>query len=78
MTTLDRLKKIMAQTMPDTDVSNAAEDTLLSDIGVNSISMLLFVLSIEEEFGIVTDNIAPDEFVTVGDFIKYIEAQKKA
>ncbi len=78
MTTLERLKKIMKQTMPDTDVSSATEDTPLADIGVNSISMLLFVLSIEDEFGIVTDNIAPDEFVTVGDFINYIEKQTNA
>ncbi len=78
MTTLERLKKIMSQTMPDNDVSNATEDTPLADIGVNSISMLLFVLSIEEEFGIVADSVSPDEFVTVGDFIKYIEKQTNA
>ncbi len=78
MTTLDRLKKIMTQAMPDSDVSAVDENTTLAEIGVNSISMLLFVLSIEEEFGITTDNISPDDFVTVGDFIKYIESQTQA
>lgn len=75
MTTIDRLKKIMGNTMPDTDISNADENTALADIGVNSISMLLFVLSIEEEFGITMDNMEPDAFVTVGDFAKYIESK---
>lgn len=78
MTTIERLRKIMANTMPDTDVSAADENTALADIGVNSISMLLFVLAIEEEFGITMDNIEPDKLVTVGDFVKYIESKMNA
>lgn len=74
MNTFDRLKKLLSAVMPDADLSGVTAESKLADIGVNSITMLLLALSMEEEFGMKLDSIAPDDFVTVGDIMTFVDA----
>ncbi len=71
---LERLKKVFKVLMPEVDTDKVTLDSeLVSDLGISSISVLLIVIGIEEEFGITFDNVRADTFKTVGDVVKYIE-----
>ena len=68
----ERLKKIIKENMPDTDVSNITESSLLlEDLGIDSIGMMMLSMSIEDEFGVTFD--APVTFKTVQDVLDYLE-----
>lgn len=59
-------------------VAMCTEDSnLMTDLGFTSVGMLYMVIAIEEEFGIVFDNIGASDFVTIGDVVDYIEAKLK-
>ena len=74
MTTLDRLKKVFGILMPDFDISRITpESELASDLGITSITVLLLVIGIEEEFSIRFENVRSDSFRTVADVCGYIE-----
>ena len=75
-----RLKGILL----DTDERSAAaldscgEDAeLTTDLGLNSVGMLFMVISIEESFGVVFENVAIGDFVTVRDVVDYLETRLK-
>ena len=55
-----------------TKTENVGEDAkLLTELGIDSVSMLYMVIAVEETFGIEFDTDKP--FVTVGEVIDYIE-----
>lgn len=70
----DRLMKVFTNTLPyaKTD-SITTESSLRYDLHIDSVSLLLLVLGIEDEFGIRFDNMESDAFETVGDVVRYIE-----
>ncbi len=71
---LDRLKKIFANVMPNVNVDNITFDTQLQqDLGINSLSMLLLALAIEQEFDFRFETVNP--FKTVGEVVAYIEGK---
>lgn len=71
---LDRLKKIFANVMPNVNVDNITLDTQLQqDLGINSLSMLLLALAIEQEFDFRFETVNP--FKTVGEVVAYIEGK---
>ena len=76
MNTLDRLKKIFSVLMPGADLSGINEEsTLMGDLGITSITVLLLVIGVEEEFGITFENVRADSFRTVGDVVAYIDGR---
>lgn len=68
---LERLKKLIKESMPDADVDNATGSTKLTDLGVDSIGMMMLSMSMEEEFGVEFTEAVP--FVTVQDVLDYLE-----
>ena len=67
----ERLKKIIKENMPDTDVSNITESSLLlEDLGIDSIGMMMLSMSMEDEFGV--NFIDAVHFVTVKDVLDYL------
>lgn len=67
-------KAIMADTNSEVDFDKiSAEHKLAEDVGLTSISMLMLVISIEEEFSIELPIKEASQCVTVGDIIKVIE-----
>lgn len=68
---LDRLKKLIKQNMPDSDVEHASETTKLVDLGIDSIGMMMLSMSMEEEFGVeFTEAVS---FITVKDVLDYLK-----
>lgn len=70
----DRLLKVFRQVMPYADTSCITpESSLILDLHVDSVTLLMLVLGIEDEFQIRFDNMDASPFSTVGDVITYIE-----
>ena len=70
----NRLKKVFSVIMPDFDTGSITPESRLgADLGITSITVLLLVIGIEEEFGITFENVRSDTFGTVRDVCDYIE-----
>ena len=72
---LEKLKEVL--TFVDgtkADIINGSDEStrLNEDLGLTSVGMLFTVISIEESFNIVFDDIGMDDLKTVGDVIDYI------
>ena len=71
-TVFEGLKQIISNVKPKLDLSNVNyESQLVTDLGIDSLSMLLLSLAAENQFHITFDPSAP-AFVTVGDVCDYI------
>lgn len=72
---LSTLKEVVAIVKPKLDLSKVSESSnLVTDLGIDSLSMLLLSLGIENKFGFQFTEQKP--FQTVGDVIDYIEKVK--
>ena len=70
---LERLIRVFEIACPDVPLGEVAEHTsLAADLGINSISMLLMAIAVEEEFGIVFGTVRADELRTVGAVMAFI------
>lgn len=75
---IEKLRKITKGIMADTnngvDYEKIDENSrLMEDVGLTSISMLMLVIGIEEEFGIELPIKEASSSKTVGDIVKVIE-----
>lgn len=69
---LDSLKEIFAQIRPSVDLEIIGEDSqLVRDLGMDSLTVLLLSLAVENKFGFKFEG-AP-QFLTVKEVIDYIE-----
>ena len=73
---LEKLKQLMKNVNPDTNLDNVTLDTkFIDDLHFDSLGMMMFAMAIEDEFGITFDE--PMNFATVKDVVDFIEANKK-
>lgn len=67
----DGLKEIFHTIKPGIDPETVSMDSnLISDLGIDSLSILLMSLAIENKFAFTFDSVPA--FVTVSDVVKYI------
>ena len=72
-TILSGLKEILAQIKPSMDLSTVAEDSqLVRDLGLDSLTILLLSLAIENKFGFKFEG--NPKFTTVREVLDYIGA----
>lgn len=72
----DELKEILRTIKPSVELDKVTMDsTLVYDLGIDSLSILLLSLAIENKFGFTFDGVPP--FKTVGDVVEYIETKTK-
>ena len=70
------LKEVFSLVKPNLDLSGVTMDSSLSrDLGIDSLSMLLISLSIEQKFGFQFQTQTP--FQTVGEVVDYISGAMK-
>ena len=70
-TILTGLKEILAQIKPSMDLSAVNEDSqLVRDVGLDSLTILLLSLAVENKFGFKFEG--NPKFTTVGEVIDYI------
>ena len=72
-TIFDGLKEILTQIKPSMDLSSINEDSqLVRDVGLDSLTILLLSLAVENKFGFKFEG--TPKFETVGEVIDYISA----
>ncbi len=72
---LEELKEIIKDACPDADLVSITEDTLLqSDLGIDSLRMMVIVIEIEKKFNIKFKNFPYTK--TVGDLLTLIKHVK--
>lgn len=70
----DKLLEIFENVIPEVESSTITPDsTLAEDLGLNSLTMMLLAVSIEDEYGITFDDSAKLE--TVKDVCDYIASK---
>lgn len=72
-TILNELKKILILIKPSMDLSAVTEDSqLVRDVGLDSLTILLLSLAVENKFGFKFEG--TPKFETVGEVIDYVSA----
>ncbi len=74
---LEKVKQIIAGKMSISEGDITVDTKLKEDLQADSLDMVELVMAAEDEFGVEIDEDAVREFSTVGDVVKYIEANKK-
>jgi acyl carrier protein len=69
----DRLKETLVNSLSVNADDITMEAELTGDLGLNSLELADLVYNCEENFGVVIDDDALQNFVTVGDVVKYLE-----
>lgn len=71
---LDQLKNILSKINTEIDMASVTEETKLAeDLGLDSLSVMLFAMEIEAYYGFRFTE--PVRFETVGDVCRYLEAR---
>jgi len=74
--TFDRLMKLFQKVMPYADTSKITpESSLTLDLHIDSVTLLMLVLGIEDEFGVRFENLDNTAFSTVADVVAYIDGR---
>jgi len=76
MSTLDQLKKIIAKVTHGTE-GDIAPTTPLKDIKADSLHWVQIIIAVEGAYNIEVDVDAMKKFVTINDFVQYIEQAGK-
>jgi acyl carrier protein len=76
MSTLDQLKKIIAKVIHGSE-QDIAMETPLKDIKADSLHWVQIIIAVEGAFNIEVDVDSMKKFVTIGDFVQYIEKAGK-
>lgn len=76
MTVETKVKKIIAEKLPDVDFDDIVpEASLIDDLGADSLALVELVMSMEEAFDIDIDDEDAEKLITVKDAIDYIRAK---
>ena len=73
---LETLKKLLAEELQIDPNTVTPDAELASDLGLNSIELANLVMICEEKFDITIDDDDIHKFVTIGDVVEYLDAQK--
>ncbi len=77
MTTFEQVKKIVAEKLGVSEDKVTESAAFVNDLGADSLDVVEFVMEVEKEFDITIPDEEAAKMVTVGDAVKYIEANKK-
>ncbi len=76
MTVENKVKKIIADKLPNIDIDDIVpEASLIDDLGADSLALVELVMSMEEKFDIDIDDEDAEKLKTVQDAIDYIESK---
>ena len=73
----EEVKKILAKQLRISEDKITLESRILEDLGADSLNIMMLLMTIEEDYGIVIPDQELINFKTVGDVVKYLDAQPK-
>ena len=72
MMIFDKLIEILKRIMPQVDTSKITQESVLTtDVGIDSLNLMLLAITVEDEFNIQFDS--TNELKTVGDICNFVE-----
>ena len=74
MSTFDKVKDIIVENLGCGEAEVTMEANLVDDLGADSLSVVEMSMAMEDEFGITIGDDELPTIKTVGDLVKYIEA----
>lgn len=77
MTTFEKVKKIVIEKLGVSEDQVTETATFTNDLGADSLDVVEFVMEVEKEFNITIPDEEATKLSTVGDAVKYIEANSK-
>ena len=78
MNTFEKVQEIVCDKL-GVDKSRVTENAVFTtDLGADSLDVVEFVMEVEKKFNIAIPDEEATKLTTVGDAVKYIEAQMKA
>ena len=77
MTTLEKVKKIVADKLGVADEKIVESAAFVNDLGADSLDVVEFVMEVEKQFNITIPDEEAAKLETVGDAVKYIDAHAK-
>lgn len=76
MTIETKVKKVIAEKIPDIDIEDVVpEASLIDDLGADSLTIVELIMSMEEVFAIEIDDEEAESLVTVQDAIDFIKSK---
>ena len=73
----ETLKKYLIEERNIDEATITMDATLVDDLGINSIDQAELVLFCEEKFNITVDDEEAQNFKTLGDIVRYLEAAQQ-
>ena len=77
MTTLEQVKKIIADKLSVAEDTIKEDSAFVNDLGADSLDVVEFVMEVEKQFNITIPDEEAAKLEKVSDAVKYIEAHKK-
>lgn len=76
MTTFDEVKKLIVEKLSVAEDKVTENAKFIDDLGADSLDVVEFVMEVEKKFGVEIPDDEAAKLNTVGDAVKYIDAQK--
>ncbi len=73
----ERIKEILADQLDAAADSMTMESDIAADLGADSLDVVELLMTIEDEFEVEIPDEEIENIKTIGDLVKYIEANKK-
>lgn len=70
----ERVKKVVVEQLSVDEAEVKSEASFTADLGADSLDTVELVMAFEEEFGVEIPDEDAEKIVTVGDAVKFIEA----
>jgi acyl carrier protein len=75
--TFDKIKDIIAEQLQVETETITLETSLMKDLEADSLDAVEIIMGIENEFGIEIPDEEAEKFQSIGDIVKYVEANAK-
>ena len=75
MSTFEKVKQIVVSKLGVNEAQVTESAAFVNDLGADSLDVVEFVMEVEKDFGIEIPDEEAAKLVTVGDAVKYIDAQ---
>ncbi|MBT3386781.1 MAG: acyl carrier protein [Desulfobacula sp.] len=76
MTIETKVKKVIAEKIPDIDIEDIVlEASLIDDLGADSLTIVELIMSMEEMFEIEIDDDDAEKLITVQDAVDFIKSK---
>ena len=73
---LEKIKSLVAENLNADESTITEATTFVEDLGADSLDLVELVMAFEEEFEVSIPEEEVAKLVTVGDVVKYVEANK--